>query len=95
MMDIPDARQYGDSGFTDVLSKLVAGEIRKRVFNQLGAMVNDLPADRLSRDERKEAKLKVLGFIEAACQEFFPEMTRRIIEGNGQPKSVGNRGRSR
>ncbi|HXK40615.1 MAG TPA: hypothetical protein VJ046_00705 [Candidatus Paceibacterota bacterium] len=84
-----------DSGFDGVLSKILAGEMRKRVFNQLGAMVNDLPADRLSRDERKEAKLKVLGFIEAACHEFFPEMTRRIVEGDGQPKSVGDRGRSR
>ena len=77
-----------DSGFNGVLEKLLAGEMRKRVFNQLGAMVNDLPADRLSRDERKLPKLQVLGFIEDACKEFFPEMRQRIERD--EPKGMEN-----
>ncbi len=87
-MDVPDAKQYGDSGFNNVLAKLLAGEMRKRVFNQLGAIVNDLPSDRLTRDERKQVKLQVLGFIEEACKEFFPLMRERIERD--EPKGISN-----
>lgn len=70
-----------DSGFNDVLSKLVAGEMRKRVYNQLGAIVNDLPASSLTPDEKKQAKLQILDMLEQACKEFFPEMRKRVETG--------------
>ena len=82
-----------DSGFNTILEKLMASEMRKRVFNQLGAIINDLPTSTLSVEERKEAKLRMLDMIENACEDFFPEMHRRIDRGD-PPKSVGDRGRT-
>jgi hypothetical protein len=71
-----------DSDFDSVLAKFLAAEMRKKVFNNLGAVVNDLPANNLNEGERKELKLRMLDMLEVACGEFFPEMRKRVEKGD-------------
>ena len=77
------------------LEKVLAAEMHKRVFNQLGSVLNEIPTTTLNSDERKEVKLQVLGMIEEACQDFFPEMRRRVEGEEKQAKkdyeSIGRR----